>query len=78
MLALAGCAGGTPVPDAVKFAARAWAQSRLHPTSLQVTSVIVTRDERRAKVRLSAGSARYELRLLRPGDEWKVVSVNRG
>lgn len=74
---LAGCAGGTPVPHEVKFAARAWAEQHLHPSSLQVSSVIVTPDQRRAKVKLTAGRTRYELRLLRPGEEWKVVSAIR-
>jgi hypothetical protein len=75
---LAGCAGGTPVPDQVKWAARSWAARHLHPASLEVTSVIVTRDERRAKVRLTAGSSSYRLRLLRPGADWNVVSIRRG
>jgi hypothetical protein len=77
-VAVAGCAESTPTPDQVKNTARSWAERHLHPSSLEVTSVIVTRDEKRAKVKLTAGSAHYRLRLLRPGDEWIVVSSRRG
>jgi hypothetical protein len=78
VLALAGCAGGRPAPDQAKYAARSWAERHLHPSSLDVTSVTLTRDKRRANVKLTAGSASYRLRLLRPGGEWQVVSARRG
>lgn len=77
VVALAGCAKSTPTPDQVKDTARSWAEKHLHPSSLEVTSVTVTRDEKRARVKLKAGSARYTLRLLCPGDEWLVVSSRR-
>jgi len=65
------------MPDRVKFAARSWAQSRLHPGTLQVTAVSVATDERRARADLTADGHTYHLRLVRPGDEWHVDHARR-
>jgi hypothetical protein len=74
--ALGGCAGGTPIPDQAKAAARAWATSHLHPSqTLEVSDVAVARDERRARVSLHVDGRGYRLRLLRPGEDWRVVSA---
>ena len=66
------------MPDQAKFAARSWAASRLHPQKLQVTLVSVARDQRRARVDLTADGDAYRLRLERPGDEWHVAAARRG
>jgi hypothetical protein len=78
VVGLTGCLGGTPMPDRAKFAARSWADTRLRPGKLQVTSVSVARDQRRARVELTADGDAYKLRLERPGDEWHVVAARRG
>jgi hypothetical protein len=76
-LAAGGCVSGTPPLDQAKAAARSWATAHLRPSMLEVTSVIVTRDEHRAKVKLVADGRNYVLGLLRPGDEWLVASARR-
>ena len=73
--ALAGCLGGTPMSAQVKFAARSWAAARLHPDKLQVTLIAVTPDQTRARAHVVADGRRYELRLRRSHDDWKVVTA---
>jgi hypothetical protein len=77
-LAAAGCAGGRPQPALAKSAARDWAQRKLDPGTLQVTSDVVTPDETRARVRLKADGQEYDLRLAQPHGGWHVVSSSRG
>jgi hypothetical protein len=75
---LTGCLGGTPMTDQAKFAARDWAAGRLSPRTLEVSLVSVARDERRARVELTADGVSYRLRLVRPGEDWRVAAARRG
>ena len=65
------------MPDQAKFAARSWAGSRLRPHTLRITLVSVARDERRARVDLTADGVAYRLRLVRPGDQWRIAARGR-
>lgn len=73
---LAGCAGGRPEADRAKFTAREWAEAHLHPSSLEVTAVDLSPNERHALIKLWAGSRHYELKLGRGGNDWKVQSAS--
>jgi hypothetical protein len=68
-----GCAGGRPVPAQVKLSARDWAQQHLSPHKLEVTLVVVTPDETRARVRLKADQRTYDLRLGYADGSWRVT-----
>jgi hypothetical protein len=73
-----GCAGGTPQPALVKRAARDWAADTLHPATLMVTLVVVTPDEQRGRVRLTADGTPYDVRLGRDaGGDWRVTGARR-
>jgi hypothetical protein len=74
LCALAGCAGGTPQPARAKGAAKDWASRHLRG-DLMVTLVTVTPDEHRAKVRITAGDRRYDLRLVQRHGDWRVTGA---
>jgi hypothetical protein len=72
--AVCGCAGGTPENVRARWAARQWAQQRLHPDTLRVSQLQWDRD--RAVVTLRADARMLTLRLLERGGSWHVVSAS--
>ena len=71
---VAGCAGGTPENVRARWAARAWADDRLHPDTLRVKQLQLDRD--RAVVTLRADARVLTLRLREREGAWRVVGVS--